>query len=211
MERSRNNQRRLSHWTWLLLATLFVTACTPPPPYNQQNICSIFRQYPSWYWSSLKTQKKWGVPISVQMAILHQESHFRGGAQPPRRRLLGLIPWKRPTTAYGYSQALDGTWHRFQQHTKNPSANRSSFGDASNFVGWYANRVHYRLGIPKSSASRLYLAYHEGMGGYSARTYKNKAWLIAVSQKVQRQANLYHNQLLRCQKSLPKKPWWRVW
>lgn len=197
----------------LLIITSFalvLAGCIPDPPKSQNNVCEIFREYPKWYWAAQESQNKWGVPVSVQMAIIHQESRYKGGAKPPRTKLLWVIPWTRPTSAYGYSQALDGTWQLYQKSTGSTGA-RSEFDTVTDFIGWYANQANKRAGIPKNNAYDLYLAYHEGVGGYMKGTYKSKQWLINVAKKVQNQANLYHNQLVKCGSSLPKKPWYQFW
>ena len=76
-----------------ILLTFILVACSPKPPLRQHDICQIFRLQPSWYWAAKQSAKRWHIPISVQMAILHKESHFRAAATPPRRYLLGFIPW----------------------------------------------------------------------------------------------------------------------
>ena len=197
---------------WLsTLLVLCLTACTTAQPNHVDNVCKIFKQYPKWYWAAQKTEKRWGVPISVQMAIIHQESHFNAKAKPPRQRLLWVIPWFRPTSAYGYSQALEQTWDVYQRSTGNHGADRDKFEDAVDFIGWYANQAHRRAGIDPNDAYRLYLAYHEGIGGYQKRTYLKKKWLIRVAQKVKRRAMTYEKQLNGCRHKLKKKPWYRVW
>ena len=201
-------------WYGLIAMTCYIlimAGCTKVPPRNKKNICSVFRQYPTWYWDAAATQKKWGVPISVQMAIVYQESRFQATVKPARKKILWIIPWKRPTTAYGYSQALDGTWDRYQKHTKKRDADRAIFSDAVDFIGWYAARAEKRLGIPKSNARNLYLAYHEGLGGYSTGTYLQKPWLMKVADNVGGRSIIYRHQLGQCEKELPKKPWWRFW
>ena len=189
---------------------LFVTACVPEPPKNQDNVCEIFSQYPEWYWAAQDTQREWGVPISVQMAIIHQESHFKGTAKPPREKLLWVIPWKRPTSAYGYSQALDKTWQHYKRMTGRHGS-RDEFEAAADFIGWYATLAHARAGIAKDNAYALYLAYHEGIGGYIAGSYRQKAWLMTVAHAVSAEAALYQSQLAVCAARLPRKPWWRLW
>jgi len=196
----------------VLLGLLALTACSKPPPKHPNDLCLIFKQYPTWYWDAQEVQKRWGLPISTLMAIIHQESHFQAGAAPPREKILWIIPWKRPTSAYGYSQAVNATWARYKKDTGGGFfTNRDTFGDAADFIGWYAKQAHQRAHIPMSNTYEMYLAYHEGIGGYISGTYKSKKWLIAVAQKVQRQAWTYSWQLKQCESSLPQKPWWHVW
>ncbi|PIQ43917.1 MAG: hypothetical protein COV52_02915 [Gammaproteobacteria bacterium CG11_big_fil_rev_8_21_14_0_20_46_22] len=204
----------MKHWLKLsiCLIPLMLAGCSPAPPKNTNNICSIFKEYPNWYWDSQEVNKRWGIPISTLMAIIHQESHFQAGAAPPREKILWIIPWKRPTTAYGYSQAVDGTWKLYKQDTGGGFfTSRDDFGNAADFIGWYAYRAHKRAGIAMNNTYAQYLAYHEGIGGYMRGTYRKKQWLINVARKVQRLSWTYHWQLERCQSSLPKKPWWHVW
>lgn len=200
--------RSLKKHLLLLLIGLLITGCVTPPPNNIQNICSIFTQYPEWYWEAEKVYQKWGLPPSVLMAIIYQESHFRSNAAPPRQKLLWIIPWKRPTSAYGYSQAINGTWKQYQQDTGKNWGRRSAFDDAADFIGWFAYKTHQKTGVSMNNAYALYLAYHEGIGGYQRKTYANKRWLLDVSQGVQHRANVYHSQLQGCASRLPTKSWW---
>ena len=181
------------------------------PPSHPNNLCRVFRDRPTWYWAAKESRHKWHIPISVQMAIMHQESHFLSGAEPPRKKLFGKIPWFRPTTALGYAQAVDETWRRYVKSVGKVSAGRDDFSDAVDFIGWYAHLLHRKLGIANSDARSIYLAYHEGMDGYHRRTYLNKLWLLHVANKVQRHATRYRKQLLRCEKHLPNKPFWWFW
>ncbi len=71
----------------MLAATFLLTACAPKPPKNQDNICEIFREYPEWFWAAQTSQAQWGIPMSVQMAIIYQESHFQGTAKPARQKV----------------------------------------------------------------------------------------------------------------------------
>lgn len=194
---------------WLGLTASLLLACTPPPPNKTEDLCAIFKQYPRWYKATAKTQKQWDVPIHVQMAILHQESHFDGKAKPEREKLLWVIPWKRPSSAYGYSQALKQTWENYQQHT-GKRGHRDSFSAASDFVGWYANQANQRAGIAKNDTYALYLAYHEGIGGYEQKTYKKKAWLLPVARKVAAQSDIYASQLNRCEAQFKKRGWFHI-
>lgn len=183
----------------ILIAFVLISSCTTlPPPRDVNNICSIFQQYPDWYRSSEDVQRRWLVPITVQMAIIHQESKFDANAKPGRQKLLWLIPWNRPSSASGYSQALRGTWALYKRSRGGVFATRDNFEDGVDFIGWYANEAYKRARIPRNNTYQLYLAYHEGVGGYQQKTYLQKRWLIAVAHKVSAREKTYRAQLASC-------------
>lgn len=177
---------------------IFTSSCSHKPPKNHNNICEIFADKKRWYKHAKKSSKKWGTPIQVQMAILQQESKFRYDAKPKRKKLLGFIPWKRESSAYGYAQVLNGTWKQYVKETKNRGADRDKFKDAIDFVGWYTYHTQKQTKVSKWDAYNQYLAYHEGRGGFMKQTYKNKAWLIKVAKKVENNAQKYAAQLKNC-------------
>lgn len=183
---------------WVVVTLLLLAGCVTPPPRDVNDLCTIFKQYPSWYRDSLDVERRWKVPVTVQMAIMHQESKFDANAMPPRSKLLWVIPWSRPTSAYGYTQALRGTWALYKQSTGGIFASRDSFSDGVDFIGWYANEAYKRARIPRSNAYNLYLAYHEGIGGYQHKSYLKKNWLIGVAHKVSAREQIYRAQLASC-------------
>ncbi|KTC66133.1 transcriptional regulator (plasmid) [Legionella adelaidensis] len=192
------------------LAFLIISGCVSPPPRNVDNLCSIFRQYPQWYKDAKDVERRWRVPVAVQMSIIHQESKFNGRAQPQRTKLLWIIPWTRPSTAYGYSQALSGTWAQYKKTNGHLFSARDRFGDGVDFIGWYANIAHQKAGISRSDAYNLYLAYHEGVGGYQRKTYLRKKWLLGVAHKVSARAQLYQGQLNKCKGEFSSS-WFKLW
>ena len=109
---------------------LLLVACTTAPPRNIDDACAIFAEYGDWFADARTTSQHWGVPLPVLLAIIHQESGFQADAQPPRAWILGFIPGSRPSSAYGYSQALDGTWERYVAASGNRGADRVGKGDA---------------------------------------------------------------------------------
>jgi hypothetical protein len=185
-----------------LISALIISSCASTPPQNTTNICSMFEERRGWYKAAVKSERRWKTPLYVSMAIIEQESSFQSRAKPERTRLLGLIPWTRPSSAFGYAQVLDGTWNQYKESASNWGARRSSFDDAIDFVGWYTNNSNKVNGIARNDAYNHYLAYHEGNGGFSRRTYANKGWLIDVSRKVQDNANLYERQYSQCKAEL---------
>jgi hypothetical protein len=132
------------------------------------------------------------------MAIMHQESHFVADAEPSGGFLLGFIPWFSASSAYGYPQAKDETWEDYQQKSGNGSAERDNFADATDFIGWYSQMSYKKLGIAKTDTRNLYLAYHEGLGGFKKQTYNQKPWLLTISNKVAQRAQLFQQQLGTC-------------
>jgi hypothetical protein len=167
----------------------------------------MFREYPQWYRDAKDVERRWKVPVPVQMAIVHQESKFDAGARPPRTKFLWVIPWKRASTAYGYAQALNGTWSEYKRENGGLFSSRDSFGDGVDFIGWYANAANKKAGVSRSDAYPLYLAYHEGVGGYQRKTYLKKPWLINVARKVKAKSKIYAVQLNSCQGSLKSSSW----
>lgn len=111
----------------------------------------------------------------------------------------------RPSTAYGYCQAVNGTWKNYLQETGNTSAGRANFRDAMDFIGWYTNVSHDELGISKWDGYNQYLAYHEGQVGYSRNSHNKKRWLLRVAQKVHDTSEVYALQLRDCRDTLELK------
>ncbi|MBL4773291.1 MAG: transglycosylase SLT domain-containing protein [Alcanivoracaceae bacterium] len=181
-----------------LYIVIFLSSCAHKTPTQTDKICEIFSQKKSWYKYAKMSTKKWGTPINVQMAILQQESGFRYDAKPGRKKLLGFIPWKRESSAYGYAQVLTDTWKQYAKETKNRGADRDSFKDSIDFVGWYTYHTQKQTKVSKWDAYNQYLAYHEGRNGFIKKSYINKKWLIKVAQKVDRISKSYASQLKSC-------------
>ncbi len=184
----------------LLLAVASCGGGYNSPPRNLDNACSIIKQRPEYLKAFRATERRWGVPVHVQMATIYHESRFDGDARTPHRYLLGVIPMGRQSSAYGYSQALDGTWDDYRRATGKRRAKRDRIRDASDFMGWYMNRTREKNGIPLYDARNQYLAYHEGHTGYARGTYRSKSWLIRVADKVEDRSLMYQAQLAACRK-----------
>ncbi len=174
----------------LVLVLVGGCASAPTPPSKPLDACAIFKERPSWYRATKKTERKWGTPVAVQLAIIQAESSFRHDARPPGR----------VSSAYGYSQAIDGTWDWYREQTGNRRAKRTNFDHAVDFVGWYTDVTHRTLGISKWDGYRQYLAYHEGHRGFQRGTYRKKDWLVRVARRVDQQAKTYGAQLRSCRR-----------
>ncbi|CAA0084634.1 Uncharacterised protein [BD1-7 clade bacterium] len=188
-----------------LLCLVLLTGCTTSPPANMDDVCEIFREKDGWYKEAAKARDEWGTPIPVMMAFIHQESRFVADAQPPRTWFLGFIPGPRKSSAYGYPQAKKETWRGYQRATGNYGHDRDDFGDAVMFIGWYNHATFERNKVPKWDSKKLYLAYHEGHGGYARGTHNNKKWLLNVSDKVASRNWMYAQQLKTCEKELRQR------
>lgn len=171
------------------------------PPRNLDNACSIIKERPQYLKAFRATERRWGVPIHVQMATIHQESKFRGNARTPHKYLLGVIPMGRQSSAYGYGQALDGTWEDYKRDTGRRRAKRDRIEDATDFMGWYMNKSREKNGIPLYDARNQYLAYHDGHAGYARGTYRSKSWLLRVAAKVEARSQMYQAQLATCRRA----------
>jgi hypothetical protein len=180
---------------------LFLASCGGgnfSAPRNLDDACAFSAERPEYVRAMRATERKWGVPVAVQMAMIHQESKFVGNARTPYTWALGVIPMGRMSSAYGYSQALDGTWEEYQQAEGGRGARRDRIDDATDFMGWYMTETERRLGIPRTDVRNQYLAYHEGRTGYANASYNAKPWLLDVSAAVQSRAELYAAQLSAC-------------
>ncbi len=167
-------------------------------PRNLDDACLMERERPRYFAAMRNAERRWGIPLPVQMAIIHAESRFIGDARTPVRYTLGVIPMGRQSSALGYSQALDGTWEEYVQETGNRRATRTNINDATDFIGWYNTKTRERNGIALTDARNLYLAYHEGHAGFRRGSYNAKPWLIGVADRVASRAAMYDRQLRNC-------------
>ena len=185
----------------LFLLPLLAAACatSPAPPGRVDDACAIFAENRDWFEAMRAAERRWGAPIHLQLAFIRQESGFRADARPPRERMLfGLLPGRRPSTAYGYAQAKDETWERYRSGPGARFAQRDDIDAATDFIGWYVDETSRRARVPKSDVRNQYLAYHEGQGGYLRGSWRQKKWLLPIADKVAAHAATYRRQLERC-------------
>ena len=187
---------------YLLILLFFITACSSVPK-NTKNSCAIFEERYLWYKHTKKVEEKWGVPIYIQLAFVKKESGFNWLAKPQRIKLFKIIHYKRPSSSFGYSQAIKGTWEQYKNETGNKMATRARFKDSVDFIGWYVNKSYKLLKIPKNDAYRQYLAYYKGWGDYKNYSKDRKAIIYARSARDI--ASQYRKQLTMCQDKLSKK------
>ena len=187
-----------------LLIIFFLSSCSSVPT-NTANSCLIFDERYLWYKHAKKTEQKWGTPIYLQLAIIKMESGFDWLAKPPRQKLFKVVPYKRPSSSFGYSQAVKKTWELYKNETNNPLALRTRFKDSVMFIGWYMEKTKKINKVPLNDPYRQYLNYYLGWGNYSKKVYKSDKKAIILAKKVEKQSKIYRSQLKECQKSLDRK------
>lgn len=186
----------------LVMTHMLLTGCSVPPPQNPNNLCEIFAEKKRWYKYAKKASERWESTIPVIMAIMYQESAFNRFAKPPREKILWIVPGPRPSNAFGYAQALPSTWDWYLSESGRHAASRNSFADAADFIAWYNQQSQLLSRIKTDDAYSLYLAYHEGQGGFNRGSFQKKEWLKAVAGKVSRRAERYRTQLATCEAKL---------
>ena len=184
---------------FLIILIFFINACSSIPS-NTSDSCSIFDERYLWYKHAKKSEKKWGTPVYLQLAIIKMESGFDWLAKPPRQKLFKIVPYKRPSSSFGYSQAVKGTWKQYKTETGNRFATRTRFKDSVDFIGWYTTKTEKILKVSKQDAFKQYVAYHEGWGNY--KNYKSNKKVINLAKRVEKQSNIYKKQLSDCTNSL---------
>ncbi len=185
-----------------LALVLTVAACggNYSAPRNLDDACGLARERPTYVRAMERAERRWGVPVHVQMAMMHQESKFVGNARTPYRYSLGVIPMGRQSSAYGYAQAIDGTWEDYQRETGKRGARRDRIDDATDFMGWYMAKTVEKNGVPLDDTRNQYLAYHEGHTGFARASYNEKSWLVRISGEVAARATMYQGQLASCRR-----------
>ena len=123
----------------LVLLFFIVASCSSVPKYPQ-NACKIFSENYLWYKSAKKSSETYGAPIYMILAFVNKESGFNRWAKPKRQKLFKIIPYKRPSSSLGYSQAVKKTWELYKNETNSPLALRTRFKDSAMFIGWYIKK-----------------------------------------------------------------------
>ncbi|MBM5786337.1 MAG: lytic transglycosylase [Pelagibacterales bacterium] len=182
-----------------IVIILFISGCGTVPR-DTSNACLIFSENYFWYKAVKGSEKKWGAPIELQMAIIQRESDFDWLAVPEWDKLFKIIPYKRKSSSLGYSQAVNATWEQFQRETDQKYALRISFYDSVDFIGWYINKTNEILKISKNDYFKQYVAYYEGWGNY--KNYKKSKVAIPYAKEVEKMAIKYREQMSQCKSQL---------
>lgn len=169
-----------------------VTSCSENAKVDDSmGVCEILTQNLGWSEPLKVAKNKYNLPPAYAMALMYKESTFKAEAK------------SKGSTAYGYAQAIDGTWKHFQKDVK-PNAKRNNFNDSVQFIGWYTAQLAKSLKLKMTDSYNLYMAYMLGATGfkrYKAGTFKNKAKIVEdkkLAQKVKDFTKQYKSQLKNC-------------
>ena len=179
----------LQHARTLILtfAVAVVASVSPAKAASDiNNACIIFQERTGWFTAASDVSEKWGVPVPVILAVMHQESRFKASAAA------------ETSSAYGFAQVLDGTWAWYKRAANASTAKRTNFADSANFIAWYMVQTKKKVGLPINDVASHYIAYHEGHSGYRSIRWANNSRLLNISHKVARVAATYEQQLYGC-------------
>ena len=182
---------------------LFLVSCSSVPKYPQ-NACEIFGEKYFYLKYTRAASKKWGAPISSILAVINKESGFRRFAKPKRTKLFKIIPYRRPSSSLGFSQAVNKTWDLYKKENNKPIALRISFKNSSDFIGWYFWKTNKINKVSLRDTRNMYLNYYLGWAAYKNKAYQNNKKAIIFAKSVEKQAKIYKNQLRECKSILNK-------
>ncbi|WP_019220867.1 membrane protein [Bartonella senegalensis] len=192
----------MRHLLFLGALVFLLGGCATTTPIYTNNACAVLAQkdgfFDNWGKASKRAEIRYGIPMPIILATIKMESNFRHNARPARTKLFGFIPWKRPSTAYGYSQALDSTWAMYLRSTGRSFAWRTNFADAADFVAWYHRQSVQRNGVRFDDAYSLYLNYHMGHGAYAHSQGVVPGALAQAAQRMAMMSRHYDQQLKAC-------------
>jgi len=182
---------------------LILTSCSSVPKYPQ-NACKIFSEKYFYLKYTRAASKKWGAPISSILAVINKESGFKRFAKPKRKKIFKIIPYRRPSSSFGFSQAVVKTWDLYKKENNKSAALRISFKNSSDFIGWYFWKTNKINKVSFTDTRNMYLNYYLGWKGYKNKAYQSDKKAIIFAKNVEKQAKIYKNQLQEC-KSILKK------
>ena len=186
-----------------LIVFSFLASCSSVPKYPQ-NACKIFSEKYFYLKYTRAASEKWKVPISSILAVIKKESSFRRFAKPKRTKIFKIIPYRRPSSSLGFSQAVNKTWELYKKENNKPVALRISYKTSSDFVGWYFWKTNKINKVSLNDTRNLYLNYYLGWTAYKNKAYRTNKKAIILAKNVEKQAKIYKNQLAECKSVLKK-------
>ena len=198
-------QKKILNKNFIYLVIFFLIASCSSIPKYPSNACKIFGERYLWYKHAKKSSETYGATVHIILAFVNKESGFNRWAKPKRKKLFKIVPYKRPSSSFGYSQAVNKTWNLYKTETGNSLALRTRFKDSVMFIGWYIKKTNKINKIPFNDSYRQYLNYYLGWGNYAKGIYKTDKKAIIYAKKVEKQSHIYKNQLKECKKILDRK------
>jgi len=186
-----------------LIIFFFAASCGSVPKYPS-NACKIFGEKYFYLKYTRAASKKWGVPISSILAVINKESGFRRFAKPKRTKLFKIIPYRRPSSSLGFSQAIVKTFDLYKKENNKPLALRISFRNSSDFIGWYFWKTNKINKVSLNDTRNMYLNYYLGWQAYKNKAYQTDKKAIIFAKSVEKQAKIYKSQLQECKSVLNK-------
>ena len=180
-----------------------LVSCSSVPKYPQ-NACKIFGEKYSYLKYTRAASKKWNVPISSILAVINKESGFKRFAKPKRTKLFKIIPYRRPSSSLGFSQAVNKTWDLYKKENNKPIALRISLKSSSDFIGWYFWKTNKINKVSLKDTRNMYLNYYLGWSAYKNKAYEKDRKAIIFAKSVEKQAKIYKSQLRGCKSILNK-------
>ena len=126
-----------------------------------------------------------------------------GRCKTRKRKIIWFCTLVKTIFSCWLFSSTKGDLSDYKDETGNTRANRKNLMTAD-FIGWYASKGYYQ-GFDQTDARSLYLAYHEGYGGFKKKSYRQKQWLINVADRVQARSTKYQKQYWGCAEELKKK------
>ena len=186
-----------------LIVFSFLASCSSVPKYPQ-NACKIFSEKYFYLKYTRAASKKWEVPISTILAVISKESGYKRFARPPRHKIFKIIPYRRPSSSLGFSQAVVKTFSLYKKENNKPLALRISYKTSSDFVGWFFWKTNKINKVSLNDTRNLYLNYYLGWTAYKNKAYRTNKKAIILAKNVEKQAKIYKSQLRECKSILNK-------
>ena len=197
-------QKKILNKNLIFLIIFFLIASCSSVPKYPQNACKIFGEKYFYLKYTRAASKKWGVPISSILAVINKESGFRRFAKPKRTKLFNIIPYRRPSSSLGFSQAIVKTFDLYKKENNKPLALRISFRYSSDFIGWYFWKTNKINKVSLNDTRNMYLNYYLGWQAYKNKAYQTDKKAIIFAKSVEKQAKIYKSQLQECKSVLNK-------
>ena len=197
-------QKKILNRNFIYFIIFFIVASCSSVPKYPQNACKIFEEKYFYLKYTRAASKKWGVPISSILAVINKESGFRRFAKPKKLKIFKIIPYRRPSSSLGFSQAVNKTWDLYKKENNKPAALRISYKSSSDFIGWYFWKANKINKVSLNNTRDLYLNYYLGFSAYKNKAYRTDKKAIIFAKSVEKQAKIYKSQLRECKSVLNK-------